>query len=177
MCVKDDWHYVTTGKKCTQKGFFAGLTENEQQRRNSKHNTIFSRCLYLRSLKMRGDNAMMLFHTLRKYTAWLHFWWCERLPMHSKAERQVQGKNRTSHPARGAKSLGTIPATRSQPRLGCDPALPWSLWVDGLQLRVSVSRMCTKHQPWQAPRPPDRVHDVKVTMQSLYAMSDRQLSI
>ena len=87
--------------------------------------------------------------------------------IHSKAERQVQDKNGTVHPAHhGARSLGTIPATRSQPRPGCESALPLNLWADGLQLRASVPQMCTKHQPWQAPKPPDRVHEVKRIMQS-----------
>lgn len=95
------------------------------------HNTIFNRYLYARILKIRGDNAMILFHPRKKLyrtePAWLYFWWFERLPMHSKAERWVQGKNRTAHPDHGARFLGTIPATRSHPRPGYDTAFPSNL--------------------------------------------------
>lgn len=73
--------------------------------------------------------------------------------MHSKAERWVQGKNRMAHPDHGTRSCGTIPATGSHPRLGYDTAFPLKLQAGDLQLWISVSQICTKQQPWQAPKP------------------------
>lgn len=107
---------------------------------------------------MRGDSEMMLFHPLSKHTG-LYQHGCTSDGLRGFPWTQRQRDRSRAHPARGSRSLGTIPATRSQPRPGRDPALPLKLWADGLQLWVSVPQMCTKHQAWQAPRPPDRVHE------------------
>lgn len=50
----------------------------------------------------------------------------------------------------------------------CSPTKPLS-WQPPVQ--VPVPQMCTKHQPSQAPRPPDRVHEVKGMMQRPYTTS------
>lgn len=76
-CVVRMTDTVTIAKQCTQKGRFADHTGKEQKRRSSLRNMLFNRYLYPRILKIRGDNAMILFHPQKNLyktvPAWLYF--------------------------------------------------------------------------------------------------------